>query len=87
MLETIAIGAGIVVSIGGLIISIRNSNSSNEAIGIFRSNCINTLNTKMEMVEKTLNELKDNDSKLFEKVEEVANDLSYMKGRTNGNSK
>ncbi len=70
MLQTIGMIAGIVTGVSGTLIAVLSHKASNDAIATFRSNCIATLNTKVDTIEKNIERLKDNQGKLFDKFSE-----------------
>ncbi len=84
MLSTIGMVVGIVTGIAGTLIAVLSHKASNDAIATFRSNCIATLNTKVDNIEKTIERLQENQAKIFDKLEEVTKELSYLQGKTNG---
>ena len=55
-------------------------------IAKFESNCIATLNTKMENVEKLCENHHTDIAKLFDELKGIDKRLSYLEGRTNGKS-
>ena len=74
----------IVIAVISVTIALISLLSAKSQLKQMESNHIATITTRIDSIEKTVEGLKDNQIKLFDKVDELGRDIGFLQGKLNG---